>query len=115
MSILRLVGHLAGGARDAAAQAAISHWLKRRTQAIRRMTNLRIDTREKSVSLEIDLVGEPEPIRFEVGRYRLIEENGKTFIEVSNVRSSKPWMDILAQEYANGRRFEIPAIARAAL
>src|SRR5690606_4716486 len=62
-----------------------------------------------------DLVGEPEPLRVEVGEYVLSDEGGRTWIEVRGVRTSKPWLDILAAEILKGRRFEVPGAVRAVL
>ncbi len=115
MSLFDSFGRLAGRARDAAIQTAFNTWVRRKTQAIRHMTNLRIDSRERRISLELDLVGEPEPLRVEVGEYVLSDEGGRTWIEVRGVRTSKPWLDILAAEILKGRRFEVPGAVRAVL
>ena len=67
-----------------------------------------INTKEKSVSCKLHLVGEPEVLNLYINRYALKEDEGKCFFVVEELSTSKEWLSLLAKKYVEGRAFEIP-------
>jgi hypothetical protein len=92
--------------------ASIQSWMRRQilknTKAVKDLNNLKINSKQKTFSLELDLVGETEPLAVS-GRYELTKNGGKTFFAPANdLQTSKEWLTILASEFLKGRSFEIP-------
>ena len=115
MGLGELFADSVSSARDAAVRLALSHWIKGHTQAIRNMTKLHIDSKQHTITLELELAGESAALSVEVGHYQVTEVDGRTMIEVSDVRTSKEWMTLLAAEFLPGRKFEVPRVARMVL
>ncbi len=72
------------------------------------IADLRLDSKNSEIRLQILLRGENVPVEIEVKDYRIIEEGGDHFIAAENIRVSREWMDVLAREHLQGRRFRIP-------
>ena len=107
ISFARVKDLLAG----CAAKAAIQH----RLNSIGTMLKLEIDSIKKTIRTEIHLKGEAEPVTINVGRYELIEESGRTFLELEGIDVSREWMQLLIDQLAKGRRVEVPNLLKAAL
>ena len=73
------------------------------------MLNLQIDSHKKRIWMEVELKGESEPIRIEVGRYELEERDNKSYLVVKELQASREWIDILAKSYFDGYAIEIPS------
>jgi hypothetical protein len=89
-------------------------FIKKQTQAIKNVKNLKIDSRQKTFSLKLELSGEAEALSV-AGRYRVVSENGKTAVAPSDIQTSKEWLTILAGELVKGRAFEVPGLIRSFL
>jgi hypothetical protein len=72
------------------------------------MTKLEIDSKSKTIHVQLKLKGESEPITITVGRYEVVDENGTTFLEVKEIAASREWMDVVLRDYVPGRKFEVP-------
>lgn len=94
-----------------AARAAI----QRRLKPIGKMLNLAIDSKKKTIRAEIHLKGEESSVTVHVGRYELIEESGRTFLQLDSVDASREWMRLLFEELTREKRIEIPSLLKAAL
>ena len=79
------------------------------------MTNLQIDSKNKTITCELDLKGEPTPLKINGLNYQLVEEGGETFFEITKVDTSREWINVLCDEYLKHRRFKLPPLARLAL
>ena len=71
------------------------------------MLNLNIDSKRKKIDMEIKLLGENETVKVNVGRYKLVHEGGKYFIEVKDISVSKKWMEVIAKNYVEGRKIPV--------
>ncbi len=87
------------------AKAAINTQIK----AYGEMLKLDLDSKNKSITLDVMLEGEKEALRIQVSRYELCEENGKHLLRVYGVETSRAWINTVAASYLEGRAFEIPA------
>ena len=86
-------------------------WLKPYGQA----TDFKLNSTNKTLELTVSLNGENTPIRVEVQDYELTQENGRTFVVLKRVSTSRAWMTELARNFLEGKRLEVPAEAASML
>jgi len=95
-------------AKDAAlskgAKVAINSYIKE----YGKMLKLNLDSENKSISLEVLLEGEKEPLAVHVERYELTEENGRHLLKIYGIHTSRAWINTVAASYLEGKAFEIP-------
>ena len=72
------------------------------------MLKFNLDSKSKTIELEIMLDGEKEPLHVKVNSYELTEENGKSFLVAKDVVTSRAWINTVASQYLSGQKFEIP-------
>ena len=72
------------------------------------MINFRLDSDSKIIQVEMMLKGEEEPIKFQVGKYDILEEDGKLFVEVSELVTNREWMNLAINNYLPEKRIEVP-------
>jgi len=102
-------------AKDALASHAARNYVNGLIKRYGEVSELKIDSRKKSVDVVCTLIGESEPVTVLIENYR-IESNGtKSFIEVTALTCSRPWLHNLLEDHARGRRLELPSWAAAAL
>jgi hypothetical protein len=79
------------------------------------LTDLRVNTREKSGSAVMMLAGETTPIEVTVGKYELVNHDHKVTLQLRDVSCSREWMDQLAGKMESQMNFDLPpALASAA-
>ena len=81
----------------------------------RKATSLQIDSKQRTISAQLALKGEAEPIEIKVGAYEVVQESGTTYISFQNLHASKEWIGGVLNEYVAGRRFKVPAVVKMAL
>lgn len=101
--------------KDSLASSAVKSLVSARLERYGRLTELRINSREKSLQVELLLAGEPSEIRVEVGRYRITGLAGSHVIVVESVRASRPWLQLALEDFVVGKPFPIPTVALVAL
>ncbi len=69
---------------------------------------LRLDTTGKRAEILLDLHGESEPLRITVGRYRIFERDGETFVSLHDIETSRAWMTTLAERAVEPRALKLP-------
>ena len=79
------------------------------------MTKLELDSKAKTIRVELDLNGETTPILIEVGGYSVSEVNGQTFLSVGKFKTSREWLTTLLNDYAVKKPVAIPKAATMAL
>ncbi|QYM79457.1 hypothetical protein K0B96_02245 [Horticoccus luteus] len=80
-----------------------------------RVDRLKIDSTNRAIEVVCSLEGEVDPVTVRVDRYELHDEGGKRFIEIKKASCSRPWLHRALEDFAPGRRFEVPGWAAAAL
>ena len=103
------------GAKDKVTGFALRTWLSLKFKRLGTMTSLKIDSKNKTIHLELDLDGEASPIQVEVRQYQLLQEDGKMFLRVDSIETSRRWINVLLAEYLVERKFEVPKAAAIAL
>jgi hypothetical protein len=66
------------------------------------MTKLEIDSKNKTIFLELELKGELQPIQVKLSNYKLVQNGNETFIELGEINCSREWMNVLLAEQLNG-------------
>jgi len=73
------------------------------------MINFHLNPETHSIEFEIHPKGEDKPIKFQVNKYELLNENGKFFIRVSEISTNREWMNIGINNFLPSKKVEIPA------
>ncbi|AKF25142.1 hypothetical protein YH65_06855 [Sulfurovum lithotrophicum] len=73
-----------------------------------KMLKLNLDSKNKSITLEVLLEGEKEPLAVDVRRYELTEENGRHLLKIYGIHTSRAWINTVGASYLEGKAFEIP-------
>lgn len=102
-------------AKDALASRAAQTYLNERLSRYGKVEKLKIDSAGKRMEVICLLDGEPTPITVRVEHYAVESEGAKRFLRVSNCTCSRPWLQNLLNDFATGRRVELPSWAAAAL
>ena len=71
-------------------------------------TDFKLNSTNKTLEVTVRLRGEQTPIRVEVQDYEISEEDGKTFVVLKRISTSREWMTELAQQFLAGKRLEVP-------
>lgn len=99
----------------AAAQSALRLWLNHRYAPLGSMTQLQIDPATRTIRLQLELKGEASPIRIELREYSLSERDGKTWVRIGQLETSREWLTVLGREWLTGREIAVPDSARVIL
>jgi hypothetical protein len=83
------------------------------------LTELKIDSQNKSLFLIVELKGESEPLEIRVPRYELIQHGDETFLELGEIITSREWLNLLLRDHVNEkviqpklRQTPLPAFVR---
>jgi len=88
-----------------AARAAINS----RLRGIGELTELTIDTKNKTILARLDLIGENEPVAIHVTEYRLHTDNPGPRVKIEGATASREWLNVVLQQFVIGKSFPIPA------
>lgn len=102
-------------AKDALASKAAKHYLKGLVARYGELHSISLDSQKKRVAFVCLLHGETEPLRVTVDRYVLRQAGDQQFVEVLACSCDRPWVHRLLEDYAIGRRIELPGWAASAL
>ena len=81
----------------------------RKIQRYGTMLNLNLDSKNKSITLNVLLAGEESPLEIDIGRYDIVSQGDKYYLEINDVSTSRLWLNVLADETLNGEKIEIPS------
>lgn len=87
----------------------ITHFFNKKIKRYGTMLNLNLDSKNKSINLDVLLVGEESPLEINIADYKIVEENGKFFLQIDNVTTSRQWLNVLAEQTLNGEKIELPS------
>lgn len=101
-------------AKDLVAAGAVRIWFNQTQQKYGTMTRIEIDSGRKRVDVELDLAGEPQPIRVSLIDYQLLPDGDSLRMSVGRVETSREWINVLLDEHfnASGKTFKVPAALR---
>jgi membrane carboxypeptidase/penicillin-binding protein PbpC len=81
--------------------------LNKRLKRIGIMLKLEVDPKKKTIEFSILLVGEEAPLEASVKSYEILERDGKKFMKVGELETSKTWLNILLDEFVDGKEVEL--------
>jgi hypothetical protein len=110
-----MLNHMFQSAKNALTSKAAKVYVNGLLSRYGEVQELKIDSGARTITVTIQLLGEPAPIEARVGRYVIHELHGKKYIEFSQCRCSRPWMQSLLEDVTARRRIELPSWAAAAL
>jgi len=88
---------------------ALSHGAKiamnKYMSAYGEIVKLSLNSKFKSMDMEIMLDGEDESVKIQVEHYEITEENS---LRISGVTTSKAWITALAHTHLEGKTFDVP-------
>jgi hypothetical protein len=108
MSLAQRIAGMLGRAKDAGSSFAAERMLQGKIERYGRMLNLSIDSKLKTIHIEVQLKGEKDPTTIIIHEYAIITEGSQTSILVKKAASSKEWMDLLIRDFVEDRKFPIP-------
>jgi hypothetical protein len=100
--------NIARQGKDKAVSLALEKLVQRRAERFWKILNLRLDSKNKELHLEILLKGESKPIEIHVKHYEIISTGDRHFVIADDIDISREWMKTLALEYIGAKPFEIP-------
>ena len=103
------------GLKDSLTSTAAKSLLASRLDRYAKLTNLRISSREKTISAELVLEGEEVPVAIQIGRYRVIGKSGDHALVVESISASRPWLQNLLQDLLVEKPLQVPSIVLIAL
>jgi hypothetical protein len=103
------------GLKDSLTSTAAKSLLASRLDRYGNLTDLRIHSREKSITAELMLEGEDVPIGIQIGRYRVIGKSGDHALVVESISATRPWLQNLLQDLLLEKPLPVPSILLFAL
>jgi hypothetical protein len=73
-----------------------------------KMHNFKIDSKNKKINLNITLKGEKEPLEINIDKYEIINKNSSDYFKISEISTTKKWMNILAEDFIKEKEIIIP-------
>ena len=98
-------------AKDAMTSKAALHFFNKEMARYGKLLDLSIDSRNKTVDVSCQLIGEVDPITIHVENYSIIPDNGKNYLQASGFTCSRPWLESLLNDFGHDRRIELPSWA----
>src|SRR5690606_20178654 len=108
MSFASKVWGVINQAKDAGASIAIEHLLAKQLEPYGELKELRLNSRERKVHLEVLLKGELHSLGVDVLDYELQSAADQDYIVLKRVVDSREWVTELLRNFVVGRRHPIP-------
>ncbi|MGV3773607.1 MAG: hypothetical protein ACO1QB_11940 [Verrucomicrobiales bacterium] len=108
MSLAGSIRGLFAHAKDAGASKLATHAIQNQIKEYGEMIDLKINSQDKTIEVELLLKGEQQPMRFKIEKYELVDGPETDFIIVHRATASREWMDTLVQNFMVGKSIPIP-------
>ena len=72
------------------------------------MTSILIDSKSKSIAIEVELKGEDRPISIKIKEYRFEADGEGTLLRFGDISFSREWMDVIARKFLTNGKLSIP-------
>jgi hypothetical protein len=104
-----------GGIKDSLSSAAAKSLLASRLDRYVNLTELKIRSRDRTISAELILEGEEVPITILIESYRIAGVSGAHTLTVEKLTTSKAWLQNLLDDLIVGKPLPVPSIVLLAL
>ena len=72
------------------------------------ITSILVDSKNKSIAIEVELKGEDRPVCIQIKEY-VIEPNGDgSLLKMGDISFSREWMDVIARKFLANAKLSIP-------
>jgi hypothetical protein len=104
-------------AKDYLLAGTVKLWFNQNLKRYGQMTQIRIDSQNHRIDVELLLRGESSPIQLALKHYELSSESGETFIAIGGIETSREWINQLISEYLppDQKRFKVPGALKVLL
>lgn len=103
------------GLKDSLTSSAAKSLLASRLDRYGKLTELRIRSRDKTISAELVLEGDDVPVAIQIERYRITGTGGEYALVVESVTASRPWLQNLLQDLLVNKALPVPSMVLIAL
>jgi hypothetical protein len=100
-------------AKDAALEKALVMFLRPKIERYGEVRDFTLDTTRKSLSAEINLRGESEPLVISEARYRIEQRGDQTMLVFHGVKVSKEWLQNLLDDHFQEITVKVPEVVKA--
>lgn len=101
--------------KDSLASTATKTLLASTLDRYGKITDLRIRSREKTITAELLLEGDEIPVSIAITRYRITGKTSDYAIVVESVTASRPWIENLLRDLIVDKPLPVPALVLLAL
>ena len=105
------ISQLLRSPKDAAVAFAARTFVNQKLKGIGELTDLRVDTKTKSMRLRLELRGESEPLEIHVAKYSLKQKGDETRLIVKEATASREWVAVALRDFVVGQSFPIASKA----
>ncbi len=95
-------------AKDRGVSLILERWFSQQIEPFGKLTKLTFNSQDKTLQLEVLLMGESEPIEVTLEDYEILEQSGQTFLVFNQGSASRHWISTAIRTFLLGRRFELP-------
>jgi hypothetical protein len=96
------------GLKDKALSKSLEFAINQKIKDYGKMLKLNLNSKDKTIEFEIMLKGEKESLIVYIDNYMISEENGKFHLYAEDVRTSREWINIVAENYLKNQKIEVP-------
>ena len=97
-----------GKMKDMALSKGAKVAINKQIEAFGKVTALSLDTKNKSIELDVMLEGELATLHVSVGKYEITGEVGSKKLRVSKISTSRKWINTLVAKYLESKSFDLP-------
>jgi len=103
-------GHVLNDSKDRLLGTGIKNCVNQLIKLYGTMLDFHLNTTNRSISLTVQLKGEPTPINVTLKEYEIVSEEGKTYFEFegAKVDTSREWLTTLVQEKLARQKLPLP-------
>ena len=106
--MLKIFANALSAVKDRAIEASAKALINQKIEGIGRVTELQIDSKQKTIFAHMVLKGETPPISINIGAYELVQENEVTCISFRGFTSSRERISALLNRYLAGHKLQVP-------
>jgi len=106
--MLKIFTNALSALKDRAIEASAKALINQKIEGIGRVTEIQIDSKQKTISAQVALKGETVPISINIGAYELVQENGVTCISFKGFTASREWISARLNRYLTGHKLQVP-------
>jgi hypothetical protein len=101
--------------KDSLSSSAAKSLLASRIDRYGKLIDLRIRSRERTITVEFVLEGEEIPISIRIEHYRITGTTGDHALYMESIIASRPWLQNLLEDLVVGKPLPVPSILLLAL